>query len=234
MDSGLSINRPQRHRKTFALKVFVGHKTALTLGNEDRATAKISDSPNMKDAYREYEKACGQIRQENALLLDGFVLMLRSQRLAPRTISKHRDNVDFFINEFLLYTDATRPSDGIGEVDVFFGDWFIRAPDKARRLRIENLARLQCRQCRRSLQAAGSSGVATSTSSVQASKSRCPLTVLTVLTVALCPAFAQELGSVRGNHTPFSRQASLWRGSCSRCCRQPFRRPGAPSLNVAV
>ena len=60
------------------MKVFVDHKTALTLGNEDEAPAKISDSPNMKDAYREYEKACGQIRQENALLLDGFVLMLRN------------------------------------------------------------------------------------------------------------------------------------------------------------
>ena len=107
-------------------RLFVDHETALTLGNEDKATAKISDSPNMKDAYKEYEKACGQIRQENAQLLDDFVLMLRSQRLAPRTISKHRDNVDFFINEFLLYTDAKRPSDGIGEVDVFLGDWFIR------------------------------------------------------------------------------------------------------------
>ena len=109
VDSGLSINRPQRH-----------------LGNEDRATAKITDSSNMKDAYKEYEKACGQIRQENALLLDGFVLMLRSHRLAPRTISKHRDNVDFYINEFLLYTDAKRPSDGMSEVEAFFGDWFIR------------------------------------------------------------------------------------------------------------
>jgi hypothetical protein len=81
----------------------------------------------MKDAYKEYEKACAQIRQENSLLLDGFVLMLRNRRLAPRTISKHRDNVDFFINEFLLYRDATqRPAEGMTEAEAFFGDWFIR------------------------------------------------------------------------------------------------------------
>ena len=81
----------------------------------------------MKDAYKEYEKSCGLIRQENALLLDGFVGMLRGQRLATTTISKHRGNVDFFINEFLLYTDATkRARDGIGEIDAFLGDWFIR------------------------------------------------------------------------------------------------------------
>lgn len=109
------------------MKVFLDQKTTLTLGNEDRAPAKVSDSPNMKDAYEEHEKSCGLIRQENALLLDGFVDMLRGQRLATTTITKHRENVDFFINEFLLYTDATqRPQEGIGEIDAFLGDWFIR------------------------------------------------------------------------------------------------------------
>jgi len=80
----------------------------------------------MNDEYKEYEKACVIIRQENELLLDDFVRMLESQNLAPRTIKKHRDNVDLFINEFLLYDGTVRPADGIGDVSMYFGDWFIR------------------------------------------------------------------------------------------------------------
>ncbi|MDA1278341.1 MAG: recombinase [Verrucomicrobia bacterium] len=80
----------------------------------------------MKDDYEEYEKACGQIRKENGLLLDDFVRMLRSQRLALSTIKTHRGNVDFFINEFLLYERPQRPADGIDEISEFLGDWFIR------------------------------------------------------------------------------------------------------------
>ncbi|MEI6395402.1 MAG: hypothetical protein WCT12_30370 [Verrucomicrobiota bacterium] len=34
----------------------------------------------MKDPYKDYEKACAQIRQENAQLLDDFVALLRGQR----------------------------------------------------------------------------------------------------------------------------------------------------------
>jgi hypothetical protein len=108
------------------VKVFVDHKTALTLDDENKTPANFSNSPNMKDRYKDYEKTCGQIRQENTLLLDDFVALLRGQRLAPGTIRKHRENVEFFINEFLLYHDATRPAEGIGEISEFLGDWFIR------------------------------------------------------------------------------------------------------------
>jgi len=108
------------------IKVFVDHKKALILGQVGKSLAEKSVSSNMKDWYEEYEIACEQIRHENEQLLDGFVALLRNQRLAPRTIKGHRDNVEFFINEFLLYEDAKRPVDGIGEVDAFMGDWFIR------------------------------------------------------------------------------------------------------------
>ncbi len=108
------------------MKVFIDHRTALRLGDEDNIPMKFSDSTDMKDNYKNYEKACVKIRQENEILLDNFVLMMRGQRLALRTISAHRDHVDFYINEFLLYQDAKRPSEGIGEVGEFLGDWFIR------------------------------------------------------------------------------------------------------------
>jgi hypothetical protein len=105
------------------LKVFVGPKAPLTFGNTDEAPTMNGASPHMNN---DYENACEQIRQENARFLDDFVSLLRSQRLAPSTVKKHRDNVDFFINEFLLYEDAKSPDEGIGEVDAFLGDWFIR------------------------------------------------------------------------------------------------------------
>ncbi len=80
----------------------------------------------MKDPYKDYEKNCGRIRQENAVLLDDFVALLRGQGLATGTIRKHRENAEFFINEFLLSHAATRPAEGIGELSEFLGDWFIR------------------------------------------------------------------------------------------------------------
>ena len=52
--------------------------------------------------------------------------MLREHRLEPATIRKHRENVDFFINEFLLYQETKKPEEGIDDIDEFLGDWFIR------------------------------------------------------------------------------------------------------------
>ena len=108
------------------MKLFISHTTPLILGNEEKPAPSIGGSSDMKNDYAEYERICRQIRQENAQLLDDFVALLRSQRLAPSTITKHLENVSFFINEFLLYEEAKRPSDGIGEIDAFLGDWFIR------------------------------------------------------------------------------------------------------------
>lgn len=34
--------------------------------------------------------------------------------------------MDFYINEFLLYSEAIEAKDGAGEIDMFLGYWFIR------------------------------------------------------------------------------------------------------------
>jgi len=121
-----SDHRKSRRTAEPGLKVFVGPKAALTFGHEGEVPVKKDAASNMKDDYEEYTKTCERIRQENAQLLDGFVTLLRNQRLATRTIRAHRENVDFFINEFLLYQEAKKPEEGIGEIDEFLGDWFIR------------------------------------------------------------------------------------------------------------
>ncbi len=76
--------------------------------------------------YEKYEMDCKKIRKENALILDGFESLLLKKGLKEKTISKHVSNIDFYINEFLLYEDAIKAKDGAYEIGMFLGYWFIR------------------------------------------------------------------------------------------------------------
>ena len=80
----------------------------------------------MKDKYAEYEQACKTIREENAVLISEFSDWLEAKNLSTATIENHCDNIDFYVNEFLLYEDATPAADGPDEVGMFLGYWFIR------------------------------------------------------------------------------------------------------------
>lgn len=76
--------------------------------------------------YKQYEEKCRTIRVENDTLLNEFESWLDLAGLSKTTINRHRTNVDFYINEFLLYEDALYPQDGADKVGVFLGYWFIR------------------------------------------------------------------------------------------------------------
>jgi site-specific recombinase XerD len=80
----------------------------------------------MLDDYEQYEIDCERIRKSNEELLDDFAAWLRKSNLADKTIRNHLENVDFYINEFLLYEDAVEPQDGAGSIGSFLGYWFIR------------------------------------------------------------------------------------------------------------
>jgi len=80
----------------------------------------------MLNDYEQYEIECQRIRQSNAELLDEFENWLRESGLTGNTVSKHIENIDFYINEFLLYEDAVEPQDGIHSVSMFLGYWFIK------------------------------------------------------------------------------------------------------------
>jgi intergrase/recombinase len=80
----------------------------------------------MSDDYERYEIEAERIRQSNQVLLDDFRDWLRKSGLGDKTINNHVDNVDFYINEYLLYEDAIEPQDGVHEVSMFLGYWFIR------------------------------------------------------------------------------------------------------------
>jgi site-specific recombinase XerD len=80
----------------------------------------------MTDRFERYEKECERIRKNNAVLLDRFSHWLKEKKLSKSTIDTHRMNIDFFINEYLLYEDALEPDDGVDEIGSFLGGWFIR------------------------------------------------------------------------------------------------------------
>lgn len=74
--------------------------------------------------YEEYEKKCQEIRGINDEILELFASDL--ENLSPKTVRKHVNNVDFYINDYLLYEDALTFDYGTGSIDGFLGDFFIR------------------------------------------------------------------------------------------------------------
>lgn len=80
----------------------------------------------MVDDYKQYEIECEKIRESNKQLLEDFANWLRRSNLADKTINEHVQNIDFYINEYLLYEDAVEPQDGVLSVRMFLGYWFIR------------------------------------------------------------------------------------------------------------
>jgi len=94
--------------------------------------------------YEKYEEECKRIRKENKKLISGFEMWLSAEGLSQKTIDKHTSNVDFYINEFLLYEDAIEAKDGAGEIGMFLGYWFIKKAMWANKSAIkENAASLK-------------------------------------------------------------------------------------------
>jgi site-specific recombinase XerD len=81
----------------------------------------------MSDSYQEYELACQQEKERNSQLLEQFATWLKAKQLTQKTIDNHLTNVDFYINEFLLYeSPITEAEEGITMLDMYFGYWFIK------------------------------------------------------------------------------------------------------------
>ena len=72
--------------------------------------------------------------------MDDFAEWLGERNLAPKTIDRHLFNVEFYINEFLLYEEAMDAADGIDEIGYFLGFWFIKKAMWASKSQINNNA----------------------------------------------------------------------------------------------
>jgi len=78
------------------------------------------------ESYEQFEKECKKIRKENEALLSAFEAWLSNKKLVRKTIDRHMSNVDFYINNFLLYEDAIKAVEGMDEIGFFLGYWFIK------------------------------------------------------------------------------------------------------------
>lgn len=76
--------------------------------------------------YEDLEKECDTLREANKKILLQFRKYLAEKKLSKKTIKKHHGNVDFFINEFLLYEEPLGPEEGVERIDYFLGYWFGR------------------------------------------------------------------------------------------------------------
>ncbi len=78
------------------------------------------------DDYEKYEEDCKEIRESNARLLKEFGSWLILSGLSEKTIKNHISNIDFYINEYLLYEEAIEVVNGVNKVSMFLGYWFIK------------------------------------------------------------------------------------------------------------
>lgn len=74
-----------------------------------------------------FKNWCHEIQKENQELLDDFAQWLEVKGLRQKTIEEHLFNVDFYINEYLLYHKTDRVEYGAVQINDFFENWFIRS-----------------------------------------------------------------------------------------------------------
>lgn len=63
---------------------------------------------------------------QNEKVLQEFEAYLQKSGITAKTISKHLDNIDFYINHYLLYDEFVSPIKGHDRLDDFFGYYFPR------------------------------------------------------------------------------------------------------------
>jgi hypothetical protein len=75
----------------------------------------------------DYDAEVKKINQYNEPIMDGFQAWLKASGLAPKTIKKHLENIDFFA-DYLTYYEPLIPLDEADETDVngFLMDWYPR------------------------------------------------------------------------------------------------------------
>ncbi len=76
--------------------------------------------------YKLWKQTVEEIIEENNVLLKEFELWLQPKKLSDKTIHKHINNIDFFINNYLVHYEIIKAEDGATEIGGFLGDYFIR------------------------------------------------------------------------------------------------------------
>ena len=66
------------------------------------------------------------IQSQNKKVLNDFEEYLKKSGVTDKTVSKHSDNIDFYINHYLLYDDFESHDKGHYRLDDFFTYYFPR------------------------------------------------------------------------------------------------------------
>ncbi|RYM36091.1 recombinase [Brumimicrobium glaciale] len=74
----------------------------------------------------DWDKQTENIEKKNNILIDGFYEHLTTKSINPKTIQNHINNVDFYVNTFLLRYGIIPAEEGSNEIGEFLGDFFIR------------------------------------------------------------------------------------------------------------
>ena len=99
--------------------------TAMDAASYDQSLGFDEEAPALGDV-EDYDAAVEKNEKENERYLTLFEEWLRKQRLSEKTIKKHLNNIDLYINDYLNYYEPTPMREGTSMVDGFLGDWFIR------------------------------------------------------------------------------------------------------------
>lgn len=73
----------------------------------------------------DYDKKVEENRKRNEKYIKEFENWLKEKGLVDKTIRKHLNNVDLYINDYLNYYEITKVEDGIDDVYSFLSGWFI-------------------------------------------------------------------------------------------------------------
>lgn len=76
--------------------------------------------------YDEYEERVRINKKKNEQYLQEFSKYLENEGLSVKTINKHINNVEFYINTYLNAYVPKDMRDGCIGIGMYLGDWFIR------------------------------------------------------------------------------------------------------------
>ena len=74
----------------------------------------------------DYEIKLEENEKRNELFINKFESWLNEKGLVKKTIKKHLNNIELFLNNYLVYSDISTMEEGVDDIDMFLGDWFIR------------------------------------------------------------------------------------------------------------
>jgi hypothetical protein len=78
--------------------------------------------------YKDYEQKCNEIQMRNKVYLEEFIEDLSKAGLKEKTINRHYNNVEFYINTYLLREEPLEMVSGTNDfyINDFLGYFFIR------------------------------------------------------------------------------------------------------------